>query len=301
MQIENQETQGELFVLGEAILYGFFPLVVNHAVKFVSPLLFAGLSSLVAAVALFIYLFSTKTFHHLFNKKALIYILGVTLFIIVLPSIFIFIGTSFTSGVNTTILLQAEVFFTFLFCGLFFGEKITSKKLIGALAIVIGTTIVIFNGSLVINWGDILILSGVAFYPFGNMCAKKALSMVPSTAILFIRSFLGGLILILLSFIFESSFSVLGSTIFNFYLFILINGLAVMFLSKIFWYEGLKRIDISKAITIGMSYPAFSLIFLFLFVQEIPNLYQLIGLFVTMAGVVFITYKKKKNIPVPQP
>lgn len=287
----SQETVGILFIISQVALYGLFPLVINTSVKLMPPILFAGLSITLASIFLFIYTVVTKNLSQIFNKKALLYMLGVTLLIIILPSIFIFLGTKVTSGINTTILLQTEVFFTFIFVGLFFHEKITVKRVIGALIIVIGTTVILYNGTFVFNWGDLLIIAGVFFYPFGNMAAKKALQIVPSTVILFFRSFLGGISLIIISILFENSLYFIVPSIQNYILFIALNGVVIMFISKVLWYEGLKRIDITKAIPIAMSFPAFSILFLYIFVQEMPTIYQWSGLLLTMIGVGLVTYK----------
>ena len=59
------------------------------------------------------------------NKKALQYILAITVFIIIIPSLFIFKGGSLTSGINTSILLQSEIVFTFLIYSIIKYEKIT--------------------------------------------------------------------------------------------------------------------------------------------------------------------------------
>jgi drug/metabolite transporter (DMT)-like permease len=293
---KRQERIGEMFILSQVALYGLFPVVINYSVKLIPPILYAGISSLVASAFLFIFVVYKKNLKQLFNKKALPYMLGVTLFIIIIPSIFIFTGTKMTSGVNTTILFQVEVLFTFIICGMFCNEKITVQKMLGALVIVIGTILVVYNGTFVLNWGDLLIIIGVFFYPFGNIAAKKALRIVPPTVILFIRSFLGGLALVLFSLAFEKSFNQIVPSFHDYFLYIAINGIVIMFISKVLWYEGLRRIDITKAIPIDMSFPAFSLLFLFIFVQEIPNGYQFIGLIFTMLGVGFITLRRSSKI-----
>ncbi len=292
MRIKSQETIGELFIFSQVAIYGLYPVVINHSSKLMPPVLFAGLSVLLASIFFFFVVAFQKNFHRIFKWESLKYILLVTLFIVIIPSIFIFTGTSMTSGVNTTILFQTEVIFTFLFVGIFSNsEKITLRRSIGATIVLLGTGIILYNGTFEVNLGDVLILTGVAFYPFGNMAAKKALQIVSPTVILFVRSLIGGLALVFFSLIFEdSSLLVLPSVQAHFPL-ILVNGIVIMFFSKILWYEGLKRVDLTKAIPIDMSFPAFSLLFLFLFVGEVPTIYQWLGLSLTIIGVIFVAYK----------
>ena len=75
------------------------------------------------------------------------------------------------------------------------------------------------------------------------------------------------------------------------YSFILVNGLLVYGLSKVLWYEGIKRIDISKATVISVGgYPAISLILAFLFLKETLAPLQWAAIALAAAAVVLITW-----------
>jgi drug/metabolite transporter (DMT)-like permease len=54
--------------------------------------------------------------------------------------------------------------------------------------------------------------------------------------------------------------------------------------------------DIGKAILLSTSsYPAISLLFAFLFLHEIPTVYQWTGFFVILTGILLITVRKKSE------
>lgn len=291
-QISGEKT-GEIMILGETLLYSIFPAIIVYSTKIFPPILFAGLSTLTASITLFIFLLLKKDLKSLKNKDTIKYSLWITLFIIIIPSVLIFTGSSKTSGINTTILLQSEILFTFLIFGLFAIEKITLKKTIVALMILSGTIFIVYNGSANINIGDLMIIAGTAFYPIGNIFAKKALKVASPSAILFIRSFAGGVVLVVLSLLFENQTGVL-SKISNYWPLILFNGVMVYHLSKLLWYEGIKRIDVSKAISISIGgYPAFSLLFAVIFLKEIPTTYQLIGFGVVVMGIFILINRGK--------
>ncbi len=131
------------------------------------------------------------------------------------------------------------------------------------------------------------------FYPIGHFYAKKAIKLTSPSIILFIRSFFGGIVLIILSLIIETqtkTFYEIG----KFWPLILFNGIFIYHISKILWYEGIKRIDISKAIPLSLGgYPVFSLIFVILLLKEIPNIYQIIGAMIILTGI-FILLRKTK-------
>lgn len=292
----SNERIGELMVGGETILYAFFPILIAYTTKIMPPILFAALSTLTAAVALFIYMVLKKEIKKIKNVKTIKYALGVAIFIIIIPATLIFLGSSKTSGINTSILLQSEILFTFVICGIFANESITSRKIIGAVLMVVGALFILFNVALAINSGDLLIIAGTLFYPIGNIIAKKALTFSPPSVILFIRSLLGGIVLLFISSQFEKWNVPIGQIISDNYLFILANGVLIYAVSKIFWYESIKRIDISKAILISVgAYPAISLFFAFLFLKEIPTTFQVIGLIIILFGVYQIVEKREKT------
>lgn len=283
---------GELFILAETVLYSTFPALIHYAGGFFPPVLFAAASNLIAGVCLLIYgAYKRKKFFKI-KKNTLQAILGITLFIVIIPSMLIFIGTTFTSGINTSLLLQAEVLFTFIVCGFFYKEKMTRHKVIGAAIVLLGAIAVLYNGGLRLNLGDGLIILATASYPFGNIYAKKALRHADPVTIIVLRSLIGGGVLLLVSILFEK-ITVDTFDAFRTYWWVLAcNGIIVYCISKLLWYEGLKRIEISHAIGISTAMPAISFLFVAVFLKEVPTIYQVVGLVLTVIGLVILTRKR---------
>lgn len=291
MQKLSRERSGELLILGELFAYSLFPIIIAYSTKIIPPIMFAGLSVLIASITLFLYLLATKKLSELRDPQTIKYSLAVALFIVIIPSILIFTGSSKTSGINTTILLQIEILFTFIFFGIFRIEKITARKIIGATIVIFGTTFILYNGNAGINTGDLLIIAGTLFYPIGNFFAKKALEISSPSTILFIRNILGGITLVCLSFIFEDNTET-KNNILKYWPLILFNGLIIYHVSKVLWYEAIKRIDISKALTLSLGgAPSLSLIFAFFFLGEVPTPYQIIGFVAVLSGILILTRK----------
>ncbi|HXW68825.1 MAG TPA: DMT family transporter, partial [Dissulfurispiraceae bacterium] len=65
------------------------------------------------------------------------------------------------------------------------------------------------------------------------------------------------------------------------------TGLVLLGIGKIMWYEALGRLDISKAISLSMTFPLFSLILLIGIFKETVSSYQWIGIVIMMLGVFF--------------
>ena len=219
---------------------------------------------------------------------------GVTMFVVVLPLLFIFMGMSKTSSINTTPLKSRS--FHARDHGLLFKEKSRCKNHRGMM-IVLGAVTVFYKGSFHQSWRSLIII-GCLFYPFGNRFGQKALKEDSPAVLLFWRSLFGGVILLLFSFLFED-YAVPVSHYIAKNLFLLsVTGLFLFTIEKLLWYEGLKRLDLSKAVMMGHCYPPFSILFAFLFLKEVPTVFQLAGIVLIMSGVFFLTQHSKQLAPV---
>lgn len=292
----KQERTGEKYLTAYMAIYSLAPIVANYTSKHTSPILAAAISTLFTALILFFILLGLGRLKEIFNREALYPIIGNTLFNIVIPLALIFIGTSRTSAINTTLLHQIELPFAFLICGLIYQEKITSQKLLGGFIILVGTIAVLYNGAFNFNMGDFLIIAGTLFYPFGNHYAKQALALVHPSIILFLRTAMGGAALLILSFLLEGPDTAVFVALKENFVYLLLFGLGTLGIAKLLWFEGLKRLDVSKATAIVIAGPAFSLVFAVLFLREIPTLYQLAGFAVILAGLFILTKQKTETV-----
>lgn len=279
----KKETTGVLFALVNAALYGIFPVAVNRGPHQLMPLTYAAISTLLAAAGSFVYTALNGKLHELKNRDTYSSLFMITLCIVVVPYILFFIGSTKTSGINTSLLLLSEVVFTLMFTPLI-GEKTTVEKLAGALGILAGAALILYNGRLRLNSGDIMIVASTVTFPIGNFYAKKALARVSPSTILFVRFTLGGLFMLLLAILFEG---VGAGAITKEWPLLLFTGLVLLGVGKIVWYEGLARLDISKAISLGMTFPLFSLVILIGVFKERVSCYQWVGIGVMMIGVFF--------------
>lgn len=291
---QKKETTGIIFLLTQSVLWGIFPIMINNGTKYIDPLFYAGISTLFASLTCFIYVVLSKNTKDLLNIKSYPYVLLVTLLIIIIPYSLFFIGASKTSGINTSLLLLSEIIFTLIITP-FFGEKSSFYKILGAGGIFLGASCILYNGNLKINTGDILIILSTLCYPFGNFFAKKALNLISPSAILFFRSFIGGLIILLISHFVSPDLEKIKTIATNLPI-ILLSGSILMAASGILFYEGLKRLDISKTISLVMTFPISSLFILIFVTKENISIYKWIGI-IFMATGVYFTIKRKSTDP----
>ncbi len=280
-----QEKKGVIFALTSAALWGIFPVMINRGLHNIPPLTFAAISTLLAAVGSFIYSALKCRLSELKKKEAYASLLMITLCIVIVPYILLFVGSSKTSGVNTSLLLLSEIIFTLMFTH-FIGEKTTTEKLIGAAGIFIGALLILYKGNFQLNVGDIMIILSTATYPVGNYYAKKALNQVSPSTILFVRFLLGGLFMLIFAMLAETRSNV-SNIIYTYWPMLLFTGLILLGVGKIAWYEALGRLDISKAVSLGLTFPLFSLVILIGIFKEAVSHYQWIGIAIMAAGIFF--------------
>jgi drug/metabolite transporter (DMT)-like permease len=281
----TRENKGVILALISAALWGVFPVMVNRGSRSIPPLIFAAISTLLAAAGSFIYAALKRKLPELRKKEAYASLLMITLCIVIIPYTLFFIGSSMTSGINTSLLLLSEIIFTLIFTPLI-GEKTTIEKLAGAAGVFIGALMILYNGTFHLNIGDIMVIASTATYPIGNFYAKKALNRVSPSIILFVRFFLGGLFMLSVALLAERQ-SDMAAVISDDWPILLFTGLVLLGVGKIIWYEALNRLDISKAISLGMTFPLFSIILLVGIFKEPVSRYQWTGICIMMVGVFF--------------
>lgn len=317
MKPEKQQFTGAIFCLISALIYSFFPLVVKTGVEVIPVLAFVGLSELIAGISLMIFHLWRGDFKKIFQWKILKWVLGVTLFIIIIPGTLLYTAASGVTASQMAVLGQSEVVFALILSYLLFKEKITLKSLIGSLLIICGVIVVSYNKGFqftISHW--LLILAGF-IYPFGNYFGKKALKVAPASLVIMGRSLLGGCFLIFLG-ILMGQITLFGVSegglipgkviseninlvptileiLKNYYWLILLNALVISVLEKITWYEGLKRLDINKATSIIMIYPALTFIWAILFMGEEFILFKLLGLISTLLGGYLVVHQDSKR------
>jgi drug/metabolite transporter (DMT)-like permease len=279
------ETTGVILAFLAAAFATLFPIVVSKGVQTIPAVTFAGLSVLLAATAAFVYAIFQERLHELKYKKAYRSLLLVAFCIVIIPYLLLFIGAKSTSGINTSILLLSEIIFTIIFTH-FIGETTTLYKILGAGNIFIGALFILFHGSFALHSGDLLIIASTALYPIGNFYAKRALNTVSPAIVLFTRFLLGSIFLLLLARLIEPTAHPI-QIFFQHPWLILFNGLVILGLGKVIWYEAFQRLDISKAISLIMTYPLFSVLVLVLFFHEKISLPQLVGVAFMLVGVYF--------------
>ncbi|AEC52547.1 hypothetical protein PNA2_1633 [Pyrococcus sp. NA2] len=235
----KRRSEGVILASVGMILYGLEPVVISYNPS--NPFSFAFFSALIASLILLP--FSNIEESKLNWKRG--FLIGT--FGTFLAYISYSLGAKMSTAVNAALLTRAEVLFSFVLSYLILKERITSKRIIYSLLVVLGVSIVITQGkSVKLNPGDILLLLVPLFWQLGHVIAKRTQAS-PQT-IAFLRNSFGSLLLFPLAL-----FAGIEFTSYS-----IAEGLIIA-LGQLIWYSAIKRIDLSLATAIITPAPAIAI------------------------------------------
>jgi drug/metabolite transporter (DMT)-like permease len=210
-------------------------------------------------------------------------LLGITIFGLVLPLIFQNIGMLYTTASLASIIQSTSPVFVVFLAFFFLKERLTITKTIGALIGILGTVIVMSQGAYGDSTflGNVLIAGSSLSLAILAVMEKSALSKHSPIEILGITSMMGFPILLMVALSLESipafTVSSLGLTI--------VIALGCTVLPYFLWLDGLKDLEVSKAIVFSYGIPVFGMIFSVLLLGEMITLRMLCGMAVIFLSI----------------
>ena len=269
------------------VLWGLYPIVTHYFVRSLDPLFLVLISTFAASLPFIAMQFIKNKHKKLITKKTIQALLPVALFAS-LGHILLFVGTKYTTGVNTGLLLQIEPIYAMILGVIFFKEIFGLGRIGSTLTMILGAMIIIYKGGAALNIGDVFILLAPLMYQISHTLAKKLMNKgVDTTLILAGRMFYGGIIILIFVFIYDkillnllfSLENVASGVFLGFYLAI------VVFL----WYSALKMIPISTGSAFLPLTALVSLAGSVLFLKESISIQQYIGFFLIVGGMIWIS------------
>ena len=282
----TKEREGELLMLGLTVLESWFPILSIVAISYVGAL-HTYMYSL--AIAFFFYMaimYKRDRFKELKNRAAYKDLLLTTFWITFIFTL-IFIGMRYTTAGNMAVIVFLQVLFSYLYFNVFGKEKMDTIHLIGALIMGTGALIILFPQDFEFNKGDWLILASAAAAPIVNLYQKRARAYCSAETILGFRTVVGLPFVALLAYILEPAVSYEAFMSALPYIFLIAIGVYVA--AKIMWIEALNRMSITKLSAMLALMPVFTLFFAYLYLDEIPEFRQLLGIVPVLVGGYLIT------------
>lgn len=282
----TKEREGELLMLGLTVLESWFPILSIVAMSYVGAL-HTYMYSL--AIAFFFYIaimYKRDRFKELTNRAAYKDLLLTTFWITFIFTL-IFIGMRYTTAGNMAVIVFLQVLFSYLYFNVFGKEKMETFHLIGAFIMGAGALIILFPENFEFNKGDWLILASAAAAPIVNLYQKRARAYCSAETILGFRTVVGLPFVALLAYLLEPSVSYNNFMSALPYLFLIATGVYVV--SKIMWIEALNRMSITKLSAMLALLPVMTLFFAYLYLDEVPEFRQMMGIIPVLVGGYLIT------------
>ncbi|MGB5506809.1 MAG: DMT family transporter [Sulfurovum sp.] len=282
----TKEREGELLMLGLTVLESWFPILSIVAMSYVGAL-HTYMYSL--AIAFFFYIaimYKRDRFKELKNRAAYKDLLLTTFWITFIFTL-IFIGMRYTTAGNMAVIVFLQVLFSYLYFNVFGKEKMETIHLMGVVIMGTGALIILFPENFEFNKGDWLILASAAAAPIVNLYQKRARAYCSAETILGFRTVVGLPFVALLAYLLEPSVSYDNFMSALPYLFLIATGVYVV--SKIMWIEALNRMSITKLSAMLALLPVMTLFFAYLYLDEVPEFRQMMGIIPVLVGGYLIT------------
>ncbi len=282
----TKEREGEILMVGLSILESWFPIFSIVAMSYIGALHTYTYSLLIALVFFIMIMFKRDRFKELKNKAAYKDLLLTSFWITSLFAL-VFIGMRYTTAGNMAVIIFLQLLFSYLYFNLLGKEKMHTLHLWGAFIMGSGALIILIPDELTFNKGDLLILVAAAIAPIANLYQKRAREFCSSETILGFRTFVGLPFIALMAWVFEPAVeynafvSALPSLLFI--------GILIYVVSKIMWIEALHRTSITKLSAMLGLVPMMTLIFAYFYLNEVPELRQVLGIVPILVGGYLLT------------
>jgi drug/metabolite transporter (DMT)-like permease len=294
------EQKGLIFAITEIFISGLYPVITKYGVGFLNPIFFAAISALIGAGFMIVVLKFRRELRQLFSRELIKYFVPIGFFGTFATAVFFFLGSTTTSGINSSILLQVEPIYSMILSYFILRELIPKRQVGLTLFILSGAIVILYNGSLSVNLGDILIVISPLFWQISHIFAKRIFHRTSLYVVATSRAFYGALFLFGVSLI--PGFSQYGFlTDPGILLIFVFEGLSAYVAAIVVWYLVITRINLSKGTAIVGVYPVFSVFLSLMFLGESISIYQIIGLAIVVVGILLLSQVRSEKRAVEKP
>jgi len=287
----TKEREGELLMVGLSILESWFPILSIIALSYIGALHTYAFSLLVSLLFFLSLMLKKNLFIELKNKNAYKDLLLTSFWITTLFSL-VFIGMQYTTAGNMSVIIFLQLFFSYLYFNVFGKDKMNFIHSLGAFIMGVGAIIILLPDELNFNQGDWIILLAAIIAPIANLYSKRAREFCSSETILGFRALVALPIVSLLAWLIEPQINI--EDIQKAMPYVILIGLLIFGVSKILWMEALHRISITKISAMIALVPPMTLFFAYLYLNEVPEMRQIIGIIPILIGGYLLTKPIKK-------
>ena len=276
----------------------FYPIVGKLKTGHISPTALMLIATGITVLCYIPYLTKHKMWKILFDKKLAPRLAGVGLFSSACPFLFVMVALTYTTPTNASIINQTEVLYSLVLTYIFLGERPTGKQIIGTICILTGVIFILMEANK-FNFqmkGDLLLLCTTWMFQIGHILAKKLPPDLTEHFITAARAFYAFIFTIPLTYILtyfniQPTVTICWQTIVS----VLFMGIAFYIFGNYLWYVAIRRMDLSKATTLILTYPVFTYILSAVFRYDKITVLKTLGVIFALCGAYMVNNVIKKN------
>ena len=276
-------------ILGAVLMWSASYPLIKIALLDVPPVLLGSLRHLIF-IPMFIMIFINQgknAFVH--SRKNWLVFTGIGVFAIALPNIFQNIGMKYTTASVSSIIQSSGPVFTIALAVIFLGESLNIRKVSGAFIALTGTIMLVGGGSFCFAgstfYGNILLLLSAISYSISGIITKKGLEKNSPFTLLGFGIMIGFVILSVFS-MFTENTGVVTTFPPLIWIIILLLALFPSFIAAWLWYKVLINTELSKLAVFIYLMPVFAVLFSYIMIQEVVDVYTLFFAALIIGGVV---------------
>ena len=290
----NRRTRiGYALMFAELLFGGMVPVLGKLSYASITPIYSIAFCTLIASLFFAVVLTIRGTWKDVFVREIWPELAAMTVLIVVGFYGCMFVSLHLTSATNVAILSRFEILTTILLLGIISRhERVTAGRAAGAVLVLTGVVVALFAGATRPNLGDLIMIVGTFFTPFGNLFQQRSRDRISGEAVYFFRSLFGGLLLLVIAFVFEASPN--GVSLRMALPFLLAAGILVFGFGKLFFVEALHRLPITVAIPLGALSTIVTIAFAAAVLDEPVRLYHVLALLPIFAGIMLLSRSSER-------
>lgn len=263
-------------IIGAVLMWSASYPLIKIALIDVPPILLGSLRHLIFIPMLLMIFLNEgkKAFVH--SRKNWLIFIGIGVFAIALPNIFQNIGMRYTTASLSSIIQSSGPIFTIALAVIFLGEPLTIRKISGAFIALAGTIMLVTGGCFCFEggafYGNILLLLSAISYSISGVITKKGLEKNSPFIILSFGIMIGFIVLTTISALTENIMIITSLSIKTWFV-ILFLALFPSFIASWLWYKVLIDTELSKLAVFVYLMPVFAVLFSYIMIGEIINIY----------------------------
>lgn len=260
-----------------------WPILGAEGMRHYSGILFAQAGLFIGALLLLPWLLPGGRWRRLLSRQVALPLLGIGVFSATATVLYIS-ALAYTTPANAAIMAQIEVLYSALLCAWLLKEPLSLKQGAASVLVVAGTGVIMFHDLQSPRWrGDLMILLTPWMYQCSHIISKRLPKDLDPVMVSAGRVFFG-LLAMTPWCLWQLWAGARWSWEPEALKWILLQGVLMSSLNFILWYRAILNMDLAKATTIMLSYPALTVLFSWALGREAIAFHQVAGLLVTFAG-----------------